>query len=392
MGDAEIEAANEIYKAAKQDAMIEINRMKDEIDSIREESEALGKIKAMDCNIAFNKMLKYAALYNIKKSKEYRKGSLTWDDFCTKAVGQSVSTVDRTLKDIKPIYDNFSGKLTEFLGMPFNKIRYLGRLMSEKSGKLPDFKDGALNFDGKKIPLTPENKDDIEAAIDALKESQKTQLENKEATIKAKDRVLEAKEKIINKQEKEISKYQRQVKARGFEPGEENFIRDMENLKTMLVGVELKMDVRNMPEKMTPLMKAAYIETLGHFKRTIIAYYDEATVHYGIADDDDWVPPYEREDDHAQLEADNQVKIGTVDCGGCEFHKGMMNKAKGVKIPGNSGKCIRPGGLCFSETAARAIKVQGDADNTEYNKEQKPCGGRSWHGNSKRPKTETRTR
>ena len=36
----------------------------------------------------------------------------------------------------------------------------------------------------------------------------------------------------------------------------------------------------------------------------------------------------------------------TVDCQGCPDHRGMINKHPGVKVPGNSGKCIRPGGPC----------------------------------------------
>ena len=36
----------------------------------------------------------------------------------------------------------------------------------------------------------------------------------------------------------------------------------------------------------------------------------------------------------------------TGDCYSCSFHKGMISKKSGVKIPGASGKCTRPGGLC----------------------------------------------
>lgn len=36
-----------------------------------------------------------------------------------------------------------------------------------------------------------------------------------------------------------------------------------------------------------------------------------------------------------------------MSCSGCKFKKGMMNKAKGQKIPFKaSGKCTRPGGFC----------------------------------------------
>ena len=36
----------------------------------------------------------------------------------------------------------------------------------------------------------------------------------------------------------------------------------------------------------------------------------------------------------------------TGDCYKCPFHRGMINKRNGVKIPGVGGKCVRPEGLC----------------------------------------------
>jgi hypothetical protein len=207
---------------------------------------------------------------------------------------------------------------------------------------MSDFDKNDLVIDGVKIPLSAENKDEIEAAIDALKESQKKQAEDTETQLKAKDRVLEAKEKVIQRQEKELAKFKRQVEARGFEPGEENYVRDMENLKTLLVGFELKLDWRNMPEDATPLMKAAYIETIGHAARVFRAYYDTAKDMFGDPEmDDDWqFPNLQRRADGKKAEDD------ALSCSGCEYRKAMNNPKKGVRIPGEFGKCIRPGGLC----------------------------------------------
>ncbi len=39
-----------------------------------------------------------------------------------------------------------------------------------------------------------------------------------------------------------------------------------------------------------------------------------------------------------------------ISCQDCNFHRGMINKAHGVKVPGNSGKCIREGGPCEKAT------------------------------------------
>lgn len=47
-------------------------------------------------------------------------------------------------------------------------------------------------------------------------------------------------------------------------------------------------------------------------------------------------------------------------CSSCNHHKGMSNPAKGVRIPGEYGKCTREGGLCDHddrEEAARRVAL-----------------------------------
>jgi hypothetical protein len=51
-----------------------------------------------------------------------------------------------------------------------------------------------------------------------------------------------------------------------------------------------------------------------------------------------------------------------VNCSDCEFHRGMINKAHGIKVPGNSGKCIRDGGPCEAGMKARTkcLDIKGN--------------------------------
>ncbi len=46
----------------------------------------------------------------------------------------------------------------------------------------------------------------------------------------------------------------------------------------------------------------------------------------------------------------------TEDCQSCEWRKGMANKNKGVKIPGEHGKCTRPEGLCKVDSALLPVE------------------------------------
>jgi len=291
--DPVTEAALSVVKTEQMEEQLALTEKEKKERLIAVTYEMVGRIQAASLMSKFGDISRLIWLKQVKKTKVYKDipGVETWETFCN-YTGKSRRLVDEQLHNLNILGEEFLATCRQF-SLSYRDLKKLRRSVSD--GEV--IVDGeTVEINGEKIPFTPDYSEDLQAAIESLLDEKDSQLENKDATLKAKDRVLEAKEKIINKQEKELHKLTGQVKARGFEPGEENFIRDMENLKTMLVGVELKMDVRNMPPDMTPLMRAAYIETLGHFKRIIIAYYDEATNHYGIEDDDDWVPPYERDD------------------------------------------------------------------------------------------------
>lgn len=295
--DVDVETRVQIWNEAEASLKEDFDKKTIKLEAKAEASKTEGFFQKMALDMGFNKILTYAKLYEVHTNKTHQKLGMTWEQFCeTYVTGVSRRTVERIMKDLRPIFDNFSGQLTGLVGVPFNKIRYLGRNFSEKHDNLTGFEDGNIVIDGVKIPLSAENKDEIEAAIDGLKESHIRQKEDHEAKLKAKDRVLEEKERVIQKQEKDLAKIQRDAKARGFEPGEENFIQRIENLKTLLVGIEMDMDWRTVPQDPTPLMRAAYIETIGHAARVFRAYYDEATAIFGDPEmDDDYQLPEKKE-------------------------------------------------------------------------------------------------
>src|SRR6056297_686086 len=103
---------------------------KTELDMIREESKALGVLQKINYDQAHNELLKYAMLYQVRESKEYKAGGLTWEQFCEE-VGEPKRTVNEKLKDIGPLVDNFQASLAHFSSVPFNKIRYLGKELSK---------------------------------------------------------------------------------------------------------------------------------------------------------------------------------------------------------------------------------------------------------------------
>jgi len=298
--NADVEAANEIYQVAQAEANQKLLALQEEVEDIRQESFALGTIRAMDSVKAYSELMKYVSLYRIKKHKEYRAGGLTWDGFC-ESLGLERRNVDRILEDISPLMSDFSDKVHMISNIPFNKIRHLGRQIS---GQLSVFENGAITYDGETIPITPENADEIQALIERIDEDARKAKDDAEADIKAKDRVLKAKEDVIKKQEKELAKLDKSARKHGLTAEEDAFCQRMLNARTIIDGflMDFDPDRSPLPESATPRMRAAYMETLGYLKRAMDAAFDTAADSYGDPElDDSWIPPHlrKKEDSHA---------------------------------------------------------------------------------------------
>lgn len=283
MGKAEAKAVEEVYNLARQQADAEMAKLRGEIDAIREESLALGVLQKIEYDLAHNQMLKYVVLHRIKQAKEYRKGGLTWVEFCD-AIGEPQRTADRILTELQPVMAMVSAKLADFTGMDFNKIRLLGRSVSANLAEIDE--DGMVLIAGERIPLTPDHRDDLQAALEQVIETNAKILADKDATIRAKDKVLKDKQTLIERQAKELAKLEDAAYKAGMTPLEEAFIKRMENLRVSFDGYMLKVD----PERCelgkadaenTPRMVAAYLTTLDYMRKQLLAAYETAQDMYG---------------------------------------------------------------------------------------------------------------
>ena len=295
--DADVAAANEIYQVAQAEANQKLQALQSEVEDIRQESFAMGAIRALDSVTAYNELMKYVSLYRIKKHKEYRTGGLTWDGFCD-ALNLERRNVDRILEDISPLMSDFSDKMSMIASIPFNKIRYLGRQIS---GQLSVIENGVLIYGDEAIPITPENADEIQALIERIDEEAKAAKEDADSNLKAKDRVLEAKEKVIAKQEKELAKLSREAKKKGLTPEEDTYIQRMAVTRDAIDGFlgDLDSEQGAVPHDASPRMIAAYLETVGYLKRVVNLTFENATGMYGEPGEDSatgWVPPPARKE------------------------------------------------------------------------------------------------
>jgi len=274
------DASKQMYALGKGDADQQLAAMREEMDVLREESFGMGALHAIESNITYNEFLKAMTLYRVKQSKSYKAGGMTWDAFC-EARGLERRRVDEMLDDIRSIADTFSANFAGFCGLPFNKIRMLGKHVSADSAEI---KDNCLIYGDESIPLTPEYRDDIQALIERIGEETKEKVETLEAAVSAKDKVLKSKGDVINKMERDLKKFEKDAAAKGLTLDEDAFLQLMSNKSTSFDGYMLSMDpdfVMERAGEITPRMRACLISTLHNMKMQILAAYDTAVLNYG---------------------------------------------------------------------------------------------------------------
>lgn len=289
--DETAQASEQIYALAKADADKQLTDLRGQIESIREESQALGALAAVEANIAYNELLRAVTLKRIKESKEYKAGGLTWSAFC-EALGMERRTVDRMLDDICPVIESFSDKLSGFCGLPFSKIRMLGKQISDN---LSEIENGCLVYGDESIPLTPDHVDDIQALIERIGEEAKAAKHDAEASIRAKDKVLKSKEDVIKKQEKDLARFEREVKARGLTPEEASLMDKIAAMEVVFSGHCLQMDtlLKALRENPATDAVAGAIAMLDNVRMRVSAYREEVVAELapsGMLPDEDWQP------------------------------------------------------------------------------------------------------
>jgi hypothetical protein len=97
-------------------------------------------------------------LREIMESGQYQQTSLTWEEFCPRYVGVSRSYADRLIRHLKVFGPNYF-RLSELVEMSPATYRLLA----------PALSDAGLLFEGQTIALKPENRGQIQAAVDTMR-------------------------------------------------------------------------------------------------------------------------------------------------------------------------------------------------------------------------------
>lgn len=241
MKDITVEAIEEVSKLERKNADAELQKMREELECIKADENALGVLQKINYDNAHDKLLKYAMLYQIRQRKDYKKQGMTWEQFC-EAAGDNVRNVQRVLKDLRPIYNELHDKLSCFLDVPFNKIRYLGSSFSDKGSQI---ESNSLIIGGTKIVLTPDNSEEISTAIDTLiethkkeKEDLKSKLEEQAAKFerqkKKTEKIIEAETETITAERDALLREVKRLKPYDIEDKDisatEDYIKEMHKL------------------------------------------------------------------------------------------------------------------------------------------------------------------
>ncbi len=295
MEKAQIDPAEEIYEIARKDAGEDLKRMENKIDALKDESFSLGVLKKIQYDNANNRLLEHAVLFKVKKEKEYKKGGMTWMQFC-ETLGLNVRSVDRALKDIRPLVENFSDKMTDLAGINFNKIRYLGRSTSANVSKISQ---KGIEIDDRIIPISEEYRDEIEAYIDDLKAAETKIRSEKKEQIKAKERVIQNLHKTIENQAHDLARYGKRTEGAQLSALEKDQLKILGEFRNQFNVFATAMAPEANPYlvQASSRIRTEYGTIISYAVKMLESLRDEAHEELGISifpelgGDNDWVQP-----------------------------------------------------------------------------------------------------
>lgn len=293
--DPASEAALEVVEREQGRELSAKEEQEDRERRIAEAYEVAGRIQALTFVGKVVTVTSLAQLRDLKASKVYKElpNIGTWDKYC-EYLGLDRHTIDQQLLNLATFGEEFLVTATE-MRVGYRDLRKLRQLTSDGSVVI----DAEFMVIGEeRIPLTPDHREELQAAIEGIFETQGLLQQEVEAQKKAFSRVQADTHKSVTKLQKELDKLSRAAEAKGLTPTEDAFCQKCDNARTTIDGFLNQFDpsINPLPEDATPRMQQTYMHTLAWFKRCILASYDTAAAVYGDTemDSDGWVPPHLR--------------------------------------------------------------------------------------------------
>ena len=232
----------------------------------------LGAILKTNYDANRTEMEKYMLLYKVKQRKTYKQQGMTWEDFC-KAIGESRETVDRNLRELQPIIQNFIESSNQLLGMELSRVKLLARSIKTESIQT---EAGSIVVNGEAIPFDDDHKEEIEIVIDELIEDKKKADKEKRSAKKELMESIERKDSIIQKLRQNIKKYEAEMAENNCSAEELQGLKNLTTYKETIEALTSQLMPGNfIHEQTTPKLKAAYFSILAYMKQMADCMWNE---------------------------------------------------------------------------------------------------------------------
>lgn len=273
--DESTEAAEQVVEVERlQEVSAEAEQQNRE-QMIAECHQVIGRIQATQMITKFGNVSELMWVKDIKESALYKEvpGLGSWENFC-KSIGYTSRHINEQLANLEALGAQFLETVSG-LRVGYRDLRKLRQLNHEGAVYIDD---QSVLIGGDAIPLDFDHRDDLQAAIEKVLQEKDAELIDAKDTLRAKDRILESKENVINKQEKEIARHEARAEQKGFAPGEEEFLKQMEAIRVSIDGYLINLDPQSnpLPDGATSRMTSAYLYTLAYLRRGIIATHETA--------------------------------------------------------------------------------------------------------------------
>lgn len=273
--NADVEAANEIYNVAREQADQEIAELKENLGRVHSVGVMAGRVQAYKTMQLLSEFLTFKQIAQIIDSGDYKliPGVTSIDSYFEK-LGIKGSTGYNNLKIARTL-EAEEVQLLERVGFTRRDLLGYASLPEEKRLEIKE---------GKVINLESASREEIRDLIEQVVVETRQTREEADATIKAKDKVLKDKETLLNKQARELAKFEKEAEAKGLTPDEDAFLQQMENFRISFDGYMNRLDPVDAfceYDEVTPRMRAALISALHYMRMEVLAGYDTAITTHG---------------------------------------------------------------------------------------------------------------
>lgn len=294
-GKKQLDDCSEIAVAVEQEEANMERLKRKQKEALARANQFVGRIQTSEM---FGRMATVASamwLKEMKESKDYlcigdnENGVRDWESFCN-YLGISRRKADDDILNLSVLGENCLATCCQ-IGVGYRELRKLRQLTHDGTITIDT---NTIEIDGERIPLTPEHKDDLQAALDRAIEERNRFIEEQEKTIRVKERRSEDKEKKIQSLIEDIDRLEVRARSKGISPEEDALQQKIEAFRIQFEGLfaELGTLADAVCTNPTPAVVANFISLMDNARMRFSGFREDvvAVSPPGMVDDDCFPP------------------------------------------------------------------------------------------------------